>query len=129
MEPKEAHFSGVESIFSRYKIKSRVCNINLENNSVLGETQLRLEMTEIYPAGVVVYSGRKNDYQENLKVLINQKVKRLYDNANVTNFPEGGSMFDSQRQVHEDKSFEDLHGYENVERERNSTKHNNFKGQ
>jgi hypothetical protein len=78
-------------------------------------------MTSISPLGMILYSQISENYQKNAKKIINQKIDRLYRNANLTLVDNNHSEIHEDRLVNEDESFEDLNGYEAVNRKRNST--------
>ena len=85
-------------------------------NPFVSETQLRMEMTSIYPLGVIIYSNIAGDYQKNLKRIMTRKIETLYNNANITLADANHSEIHEERMINEDQSYEDLHGYETVNR-------------
>lgn len=112
MEPREKLKEWLINQFEPEHLKFRIFSHSKESNSIVTETQLRLEMTSISPLGVIVYSKTPGDYQNNLKKIMTHKIERLYNNANMTLFDANHSEIHEDRLVNEDRSFEDVNGYE-----------------
>jgi hypothetical protein len=85
-------------------------------NPFIAETQLRMEMTSIYPLGVIIYSNIAGDYQKNLKRIMTRKIETLYNNANITLADANHSEIHEDRMINEEQSYDDLNGYETVNR-------------
>ena len=115
--------------FEEANLKFRIFTHKQELNSTIAETQLRLEMTSITPLGVIVYSRIEGDYSKNLKKIMNLKIDRLINNANITLFADTNhSEIHEDRMINEEQSFEDLNGYEIVNRSRQISKLTNRPG-
>ena len=108
-------------IFEKHNLNFRVFCHQTGSNTIVSETQLRLEMTSISPLGVVVYSQIKGDYQKNAKKIISSKIDRLYQNANLTIVDTNHSEINEDRLINEEQSYEDLNGYEIVNRPQKSS--------
>lgn len=112
MEPGEKLKEWLINQFDPENLKFRIFSFNSESNSIISETQLRMEMTSISALGLVVYSKIPGDYQKNLKKIMTRKIERLYQNANMTLVDPNQSEIHEDRMINEDESYEDLNGYE-----------------
>jgi hypothetical protein len=115
-DPSETVREEIMSKFEKANLPFRLFLHRNDLNPFVSETQLRMEMTSIYPVGVIIYSQVAGDYQKNLKKIMTQKIQTLYDNANITMADANHSEINEDRLINEDQSFDDLHGYETVNR-------------
>lgn len=107
-----------------YNYAIRLCSLTPEKTSIQYETEIRVEMTEINPIGLIVYSQNPRDYEQNLDDWMKIKTNRLYENANFTRFVDDHPNLQHSRYENENAEIEDLHGYENYEKERTEARSN-----
>lgn len=120
-EPSDKVRESLIVTFEKNNLKFRIfCHQN-GINTIVSETQLRMEMTSISPLGMILYSQISENYQRNAKKIISQKIDRLYHNANLTLVENNHSEINEDRLVNEDESYDDLNGYETLSRNRNNT--------
>lgn len=96
----------------------RLCSLTPERTSIQYETEIRAEMTEINPIGLVVYSQHSKDYEMNLDDYMKMKVNRLYENANFTQLMGDHPNLASSRYEDENANIEDVNGFEGHETNR-----------
>ena len=128
MEPKLEHIEKIDYFCNSHRINNRVFNLPIHLQSIREETQLRMEMTDIRPIGIVILNSFSNDFYTHKQFMTQDLIKRLYENANTTYMTMNDSGIHHTRFEDNDESYEDLNGYEETSRARNFSKNSNMKG-
>lgn len=128
MEPKSEHLDKIDHFCNKYKIKHRIFTLPVHLQSFREETQLRMEITDINPIGVVILNATKDNFSHHKEFIAQDVLKRLYENANTTYMTNNDSGIHPSRLQDHDESYEDLTGYENIPITRNFSKNSNYKG-